>query len=191
MVKPTIRKSVVGTLDLSIRWLLSGEIFPGVYGKAPYFCNIDEGREDKYGYVSNLVVAMFARRQGIATNMMSITIETAKSNGVEVMYVHVDRNKKPALQLYEKMGFEFSLEKIPISSMDPEAAKTARESLELSFQMSNILDTGLDRHTLSVLIALCDLGLNPEALAAVVKELRTEALSSPPPPPASSSSSSS
>ncbi|CAL1357505.1 unnamed protein product [Linum trigynum] len=74
--------------------------------------------------------------------------------------------------------------------MDPEAAKTARESLELSFQMSNILDTGLDRHTLSVLIALCDLGLNPEALAAVVKELRTEALSSPPPPPASSSSSS-
>ncbi|CAI0387796.1 unnamed protein product, partial [Linum tenue] len=81
--------------------------------------------------------------------------------------------------------------KIPISSMDPEAAKTARESLELSFQMSNILDTGLDRHTLSVLIALCDLGLNPEALAAVVKELRTEALSSPPPPPASSSSSSS
>ncbi|CAI0422188.1 unnamed protein product [Linum tenue] len=72
--------------------------------------------------------------------------------------------------------------------MDPEAAKTARESLELSFQMSNILDTGLDRHTLSIPIALCDLGLNPEALAAVVKELCTEALSSsPPPPPASSS----
>ncbi|CAL1413945.1 unnamed protein product [Linum trigynum] len=75
--------------------------------------------------------------------------------------------------------------------MDPEAAKTARESLELSFQMSNILDTGLDRHTLSVLIALCDLGLNPEALAAVVKELPTEALSSPPPPPPPASSSSS
>ncbi|KAJ0078664.1 hypothetical protein Patl1_22411 [Pistacia atlantica] len=40
--------------------------------------------------------------------------------------------------------------------------------------MSNILDTGLDRHTLSVLIALCDLDLNTEALAAVVKELRRE-----------------
>ncbi|KAH0874754.1 hypothetical protein HID58_072116 [Brassica napus] len=52
--------------------------------------------------------------------------------------------------------------------------ETARESLELVFRMSNILDTGLDRHTLSVLIALCDLGLNPEALAAVVKELRQE-----------------
>ncbi|CAL2278205.1 unnamed protein product [Prunus armeniaca] len=59
-------------------------------------------------------------------------------------------------------------------NMDAVAAKTARESLDLAFQMSNILDTGLDRHTLSILIALCDLGLNPEALAAVVKELRTE-----------------
>ncbi|XP_044467635.1 mitotic-spindle organizing protein 1A-like [Mangifera indica] len=58
--------------------------------------------------------------------------------------------------------------------MDPEAAQTARESLDLAFHMSNILDTGLDRHTLSILIALCDLGLNPEALAAVVKELRQE-----------------
>ncbi|PKI31955.1 hypothetical protein CRG98_047673 [Punica granatum] len=60
------------------------------------------------------------------------------------------------------------------TNMDPEAARTARESLDLAFHMSNILDTGLDRHTLSVLIALCDLGLNPEALAAVVKELRRE-----------------
>lgn len=56
--------------------------------------------------------------------------------------------------------------------MDANAAKTARESLDIAFQMSNILDTGLDRHTLSILIALCDLGLNAEALAAVVKELR-------------------
>ncbi|KAK4759726.1 hypothetical protein SAY87_022857 [Trapa incisa] len=70
--------------------------------------------------------------------------------------------------------------------MDPEAARTARESLDLAFQMSNILDTGLDRHTLSVLIALCDLGLNPEALTAVVKELRREPFSSAPVLPPSS-----
>ncbi|KAM0002358.1 putative mitotic-spindle organizing protein [Helianthus debilis subsp. tardiflorus] len=54
-----------------------------------------------------------------------------------------------------------------------------RESLELVFQMSNILDTGLDRHTLSVLIALCDLGFNPEALAAVVKEFSIHPPSTP------------
>lgn len=62
--------------------------------------------------------------------------------------------------------------------MDPEASRTARVSLDLAFGMSNILETGLDRHTLSVLIALCDLGLNPEALAAVVKELQKEPSSS-------------
>ncbi|KAH0920076.1 hypothetical protein HID58_027736 [Brassica napus] len=66
----------------------------------------------------------------------------------------------------------------PLVTLSPshnlEAAETARDSLELAFRMSNILETGLDRHTLSVLIALCDLGLNPEALAAVVKELRQE-----------------
>ncbi|KAL3568967.1 hypothetical protein D5086_028857 [Populus alba] len=65
-----------------------------------------------------------------------------------------------------------------VAVMDPEAANTARDSLNLAFHMSNLLDTGLDRHTLSVLVALCDLGLNPEALAAVVKELRREPVSS-------------
>ncbi|PIA61945.1 hypothetical protein AQUCO_00200144v1 [Aquilegia coerulea] len=60
------------------------------------------------------------------------------------------------------------------SIMDNEAARTARESLDLAFHLSNILDAGLDRHTLSVLIALSDIGLNPEALAALVKELRKE-----------------
>ncbi|CAN6695739.1 unnamed protein product [Malus baccata var. baccata] len=67
-----------------------------------------------------------------------------------------------------------------VLNMDADAAKTARESLDLAFQMSNILDTGLDRHTLSILIALCDLGLNPEALTAVVKELRREPVPLPP-----------
>ncbi|KAL9240022.1 hypothetical protein vseg_014285 [Gypsophila vaccaria] len=62
--------------------------------------------------------------------------------------------------------------------MESEAARTARESLDLAFHMSNILDTGLDRHTLSVLIALCDVGMNPESLAAVVKELRRDPTSS-------------
>ncbi|KAF6155285.1 hypothetical protein GIB67_019811 [Kingdonia uniflora] len=58
--------------------------------------------------------------------------------------------------------------------MDLEAARTAKESLDLAFHMSNILDTGLDRHTLSVLIALCDQGVNPEVLVGLVKELPKE-----------------
>lgn len=63
--------------------------------------------------------------------------------------------------------------------MDLEAARVARESLELAFQMSNILETGLDRNTLSVLVALCDAGINPESLAAVVKEFQRETTSNP------------
>ncbi|KEH36435.1 mitotic-spindle organizing 1B-like protein [Medicago truncatula] len=81
-----------------------------------------------------------------------------------------------------KSGFFFSPPQTSFTfaptalSMDPEAARSARESLDLAFHMSNILDTGLDRHALSILIALCDLGVNPEALAAIVKELRKERL---------------
>ncbi|KAF0926177.1 hypothetical protein E2562_022015 [Oryza meyeriana var. granulata] len=41
--------------------------------------------------------------------------------------------------------------------------------------MSQILDTGLDRHTLSLLMALCDRGANPEALAALVRVLSSSA----------------
>ncbi|XP_066334001.1 mitotic-spindle organizing protein 1A-like [Miscanthus floridulus] len=64
------------------------------------------------------------------------------------------------------------------------AARQAKESLELAFQMSQILDTGLDRHTLSLLMALCDRGANPEALAALVRELSSAA------PPAAAAASS-
>ncbi|KAM0933796.1 putative mitotic-spindle organizing protein [Dioscorea sansibarensis] len=55
--------------------------------------------------------------------------------------------------------------------MEAEAARNTKETLELAFQISNILETGLDRHTLSLLIALLDRGVNPEALAALVREL--------------------
>ncbi|EFJ18363.1 hypothetical protein SELMODRAFT_9275, partial [Selaginella moellendorffii] len=50
----------------------------------------------------------------------------------------------------------------------------AREALDLAHHIANLLNTGLDRKTLSICIALCEHGVNPEALAAVVKELRRE-----------------
>lgn len=52
--------------------------------------------------------------------------------------------------------------------------EAAQESLDMVFHMSNILETGLDHDTLSILIALCDMGLDAESLAAMVKELRSE-----------------
>lgn len=67
--------------------------------------------------------------------------------------------------------WEFASARRELAMESTEAARNAKETLELAFQMSNILETGLDRHTLSLLIALCDRGINPETLATVVREL--------------------
>jgi mitotic-spindle organizing protein 1 len=53
----------------------------------------------------------------------------------------------------------------------------ARETLEVLYEMAQMLNTGLDRQSLSILVSLCEHGVNPEALAAVVKELKREAAS--------------
>ncbi|KAJ3331863.1 Mitotic-spindle organizing protein 1 [Blyttiomyces sp. JEL0837] len=58
--------------------------------------------------------------------------------------------------------------------MDERLAPEAREALDIIHEISTILNTGLDKETLSVCIALCEQGVNPEALAAVIKELRRE-----------------
>ncbi|KAK7328822.1 hypothetical protein VNO77_22946 [Canavalia gladiata] len=105
-VKHSVLKSVVGTLDLNIRYLLQGETFPGERVKAPLFCSINRTPPSRYGYIANLCVAKSARLQGIASNMMYFAVEAAKSNGVTQVYVHVDRNNRPAQKLYQKMGFE-------------------------------------------------------------------------------------
>jgi len=49
-----------------------------------------------------------------------------------------------------------------------------REAFETLYEISRVLNTGLDRETLSILIELIEQGVNPEALAVVVKELRSE-----------------
>ena len=48
------------------------------------------------------------------------------------------------------------------------------ETLDTLFDISQLLETGLDRDTLRVLVSLTESGVNPEALAAAVKELRRE-----------------
>ena len=44
------------------------------------------------------------------------------------------------------------------------------------YEISQILDCSLDRQTLSILVSLCENGVDPKALATVVQELRKEAL---------------
>ncbi|GJQ09591.1 hypothetical protein GpartN1_g2516.t1 [Galdieria partita] len=51
--------------------------------------------------------------------------------------------------------------------------KTERknEILEMSYEIAKILETGLDRETLQVVVDLLEQGFDPSALASVVKEL--------------------
>ena len=51
----------------------------------------------------------------------------------------------------------------------------ARETLDVAHDLSKLLDCDVTREELAVLIALVERGVNPEALAAVVREFRREA----------------
>ncbi|KAJ3091864.1 hypothetical protein HK102_013039 [Quaeritorhiza haematococci] len=53
--------------------------------------------------------------------------------------------------------------------------REARETLDILHELSVLLNTGLDRETLSICVSLCENGVNPEALAQVIKELKREA----------------
>ncbi|KAL1205189.1 GCN5-related N-acetyltransferase 6 [Cardamine amara subsp. amara] len=105
-IKRSVIKSVVGTLDLSIRFFLQGETFPGEKVKSQLFCSINRQGSNRYGYIANVCVAKSARRQGIACNMLSFAIESARLSGVEQVYVHVHRNNSIAQELYQKTGFK-------------------------------------------------------------------------------------
>ncbi|POS87934.1 hypothetical protein EPUL_000199 [Erysiphe pulchra] len=56
-----------------------------------------------------------------------------------------------------------------------EASKAqARQVIDVFHEISTLLNAGLDRQTLSICISLIENGVNPEALASVVKELRKD-----------------
>jgi mitotic-spindle organizing protein 1 len=59
--------------------------------------------------------------------------------------------------------------------MDPDSVVKQDQAIEILHQIASILDTGLDKETLRILVGLCEAGVNPDALAAVVKELRRAA----------------
>lgn len=61
--------------------------------------------------------------------------------------------------------------------MNSEALEESKETLEVLYEISQLLNTGLDRTSLGLLVSLCENGVNPEALSAVVKELKRESAS--------------
>ncbi|KAL3623597.1 hypothetical protein CASFOL_032413 [Castilleja foliolosa] len=105
-VERTIPKSVVGTLDLSVRYLLHGQTFPGDQLKPPRFWLGDGKSSSRYGYISNLCVAKSARRKGVASRMLHFAIMSSKAEGAEKVFVHVYKNNISAQCLYQKLGFQ-------------------------------------------------------------------------------------
>ncbi|KAK4419662.1 hypothetical protein Salat_2379100 [Sesamum alatum] len=97
----------VGTLDLSIRQFLQGETYPGEIKKLSAVLASQEPYDThKYAYIANVCVAKFARRQGIASNMLYLATDVAMTAGMKQLFVHVNADNKPAQDLYIKTGFQ-------------------------------------------------------------------------------------
>jgi mitotic-spindle organizing protein 1 len=54
-------------------------------------------------------------------------------------------------------------------------AADREDTMDILVEMSAILNTGLDKESLRLLMRLCETGANPETLALIVQELRREA----------------
>ncbi|XP_043466030.1 mitotic-spindle organizing protein 1-like isoform X1 [Leptopilina heterotoma] len=50
----------------------------------------------------------------------------------------------------------------------------ARKTFQTLHQIAKLLNTNLDPATLSICVRLCENGVNPQALATIVKELQKE-----------------
>ncbi|KAK9471551.1 putative mitotic-spindle organizing protein 1 [Dipodascopsis tothii] len=62
----------------------------------------------------------------------------------------------------------------PTSAQSAASTSAAREVIDILYEISLLLNTGLDKNTLSLCVSLCENGANPEALATVIKELRRD-----------------
>ncbi|RFU26045.1 hypothetical protein B7463_g10291, partial [Scytalidium lignicola] len=61
------------------------------------------------------------------------------------------------------------------SKQDKQAsAGQARQVIDIFHEISTLLNADLDRQTLSICVSLIENGVNPEALASVVRELKRE-----------------
>ncbi|KAH9932658.1 mitotic-spindle organizing gamma-tubulin ring associated-domain-containing protein [Amylocystis lapponica] len=51
---------------------------------------------------------------------------------------------------------------------------SAQQTLDILHDISQLLNTQLDKETLATCVGMIESGVNPEALAAVIQELRRE-----------------
>ncbi|KAF9054418.1 mitotic-spindle organizing gamma-tubulin ring associated-domain-containing protein [Panaeolus papilionaceus] len=61
-----------------------------------------------------------------------------------------------------------------MSTKEAERNSSAQQTLDILHEISQLLNTQLDKATLAKCIGMIENGVNPEALAAVIQELRRE-----------------
>ncbi|KDR80541.1 hypothetical protein GALMADRAFT_240843 [Galerina marginata CBS 339.88] len=61
-----------------------------------------------------------------------------------------------------------------MSSKESERNSSAQQTLDILYDISQLLNTQLDKATLATCVGMVENGVNPEALAAVIQELRRE-----------------
>ncbi|KAF9071285.1 mitotic-spindle organizing gamma-tubulin ring associated-domain-containing protein [Rhodocollybia butyracea] len=59
-------------------------------------------------------------------------------------------------------------------SQESDRIFSAQQTLDTLYEMSQLLNTQLDKETLTTCVRMIESGVNPEALAAVIQELRRE-----------------
>ncbi|KAI4527557.1 hypothetical protein K523DRAFT_324563 [Schizophyllum commune Tattone D] len=59
-------------------------------------------------------------------------------------------------------------------SREADRITSAQQTLDLLHELSQLLNTQLDKETLATCVQLIESGASPEALAAVIQELRRE-----------------
>lgn len=64
-------------------------------------------------------------------------------------------------------------------SQSDDKRQAAREVIDILHEISTLLNTTLDRTDLSLCVSLIENGVNPDALAKIIKDLRKEATAAP------------
>jgi len=69
---------------------------------------------------------------------------------------------------------EFLLTLTTMAPHESDRIASAQQTLDILYDISQLLGTQLDKETLATCIGMIESGVNPEALAAVIQELRRE-----------------
>lgn len=60
------------------------------------------------------------------------------------------------------------------STISESSSNEAREALDCLHELSQLLNTGLDKKTLTACVRLLEAGVHPDALAQIIQVLRNE-----------------